>query len=103
MQLPRPRFRVRRLMVAVAVMAVVFGLWKRREQFLERARYYADALSMPCSLPPPETEADAFRRWEKDQEYQRKRIEYFHKLRLKYEHAARFPFFPVEADPPQPE
>ena len=102
MQLPRPRFTVRRLMVAVAVTGVVLGVWRRREHFLERARYYADASSMPCSLPP-ETDTDAFREWEKHQEHQRKRVEHFDQLRLKYERAARFPFHSVEAAPPRPE
>jgi hypothetical protein len=80
-------------------LALVCGLWVRREHFLERARSYADASSMPCSIPPPEDETDAFREWEKDQEHQRQRVEYFNRLRLKYERVARFPFLPVEADP----
>jgi hypothetical protein len=93
MRLARPRLMVRWLMVAVAAMAVVFGVWRRREHFLERARYYADALSDPSIPPPPATEIDTFRA----------RFEYYDRLRLKYEHAARFPFLPIEADPPPPE
>lgn len=36
-------------------------------------------------------------------EWTRRRVEYAHQLRLKYEHAARYAWLPVEPDPPKPE
>ncbi len=102
MKFPRVRFTLLRLMMAVCVMAVVFGLWGRREHFLDRARHYADASLVPVSDPPP-AGTDALQKWEREQERQRKRIEHFDRLRLKYERAARYPWLPVVPDPPEPE
>jgi hypothetical protein len=101
MKFPRVRFTLLRLMVAVGVMAVVFGVWVRRERFLERAWRYADPSSIPIS-DPPEAGTAAFQEWEREQERQRLRVEHFDQLRLKYERAARYPWLPVAPDPPEP-
>jgi hypothetical protein len=102
MKFPRVRFTLLRFMAAVGAMAVVFGMWVRREHFLDRARRYPDASSIPIS-DPPEAGTDAFQEWEREQERQRKRVEHFGQLRLKYERAARYPWLPVAPDPPKPE
>jgi hypothetical protein len=102
MRLPRVRVTIRRVMVAIAVMAVVFGVWVRRKQFLDRARYYADASLSPISDPPPPGD-DALQEWESEQARQRERVEHFERLGLKYERAARYPWLPVAPDPPEPE
>jgi hypothetical protein len=94
MKLPGLRFTVRRLMVVVAIVAIVFGvaeLMKRRSMafrlkaashqrglvIIGSHRYYSDASPAVA--------------------------EYHMKLVEKYEHAARYPWLPVEADPPEPE
>jgi hypothetical protein len=102
MKFPRMQFTVRRMMAVVGVMAVVFGVWVRREHFLEQARHYADASGTPCS-EPPEAGTEAFQEWIGEQERQRRRVEHFDRLRLKYERAARYPWLPVAPDPPPPD
>jgi hypothetical protein len=87
-----PRFTVRWLMVAVAIVAVGFGLllWMQRRaaNFRDREARHLQAwltfLPYLASNPP----AKATYHWN---------------LVGKYNHAARYPWLPVEPDTPEPE
>ncbi len=102
MRVPRVRFTVRRMMVAVAIVGLASGLWRRRESFLEESRRYAVAATLhPCSLPPEEG-TDEYRRWQEEEEMIRRRDDHLLRLAAKYERAARYPWLPVAPDPPEP-
>jgi hypothetical protein len=117
MRTPRKRVNVRTLMVAVAVIAILFGgavelprLWNLRQQYLGYAEKYAYwetrlggavnirqeityySLSQPRG---PEPSADRLAKM-------KKQASYFAQLRAKYEHAARCPWIHVEPDPAPP-
>jgi hypothetical protein len=89
MRLPRPRFTVRRLMVAVAITAVAtyMGMvaW-RIETYAMRADAHARHLNSGHSFIYDSTDL----------------IQWHERMRLKYENAARNPWFPVAPDPPEP-
>jgi hypothetical protein len=90
MRLPRPRFTLRRLMVAVAVMAVVLGLcrwlWTRSVAF----RSIADAHNAQrMGGIPMHTE-------------NLPSLLYHIEMGNKYDRAARYPWLPVAPDPPEP-
>jgi hypothetical protein len=90
-----PRFRLRALMIAVAAVALLLGLWagieRRRADFRRIARYHSfrnlGLLVDSRSLTPLELRQD----------------EWHHALYLKYQRAARYPWLSVEPDPPEPE
>ena len=101
-----PRMTTRRWMIATAVVAVCFAaaimVQRRRESFRQLATgwTYDEALygtQLGIILPDPTDQNRA--RVERTQ----RRVEYADQLRLKYEHAARYPWLPVEPDRPQPE
>jgi hypothetical protein len=105
MKLPRVRFTVRRLMVAVAAVGLIVGLGvegeRRRERFRQEAiRHYVirsdgeSARRVWAQLPTvfPERVA-AIKAW----------LSYHDRMARKYERAARFPWRPVAADPPEPQ
>jgi hypothetical protein len=128
-----PKFTVRRLMVAVAIVAVAFGYQnavRRRhlfefEAFLHRQEmedcrgYLAGATALSTegdgkrtyrrAVPtgPDPFIADARSRgWgvELLERASLKRLEAYHAaMTAKYEHAARYPWLPVAPDPPEPE
>jgi hypothetical protein len=86
MQLPRPRFTVRRMMVAVAILGLSLGfLAERRARFLRVAAQHKSQTDWPWAfhLPPGVVSYDI-------------------EMQLKYERAARYPWLPVEPDPPRP-
>jgi len=114
MPFPRPRFTVRRLMVAVAIAAVglaslnpiLLRLRKRSAEFANIADLHNMISnvytlgtpppggswcehSQPCSLPACKSM------------YAKSRI-YYAGLSRKYEFAARYPFLPLLPDPPEP-
>jgi hypothetical protein len=109
MRLPRVRFKVRRMMIAVAVVAMVtgmYGLARRSTIYESKARLNADreVLSrdlMASFANPDRPEVVEICR----QEYavNLARAEHEGRLKLKYLHAARYPWHPVEPDPPEPE
>ena len=88
----RPRLTVRRLMALVIVVAIAFALESRAQRFRIRAQHHQvssmfvdlswtpDTNSIP--LPPL--------------------IRHHEAMAAKYEHAARYPWLPVEPDPPEP-
>jgi hypothetical protein len=89
MRLPRPRFTLRRLMVAVAIIAVAIDsgivVW-RMETYAMRADAHARHLNSGRSFL--DDSADL--------------IQWHERMRLKYEYAARNPWLPVAPDPPKP-
>jgi hypothetical protein len=90
--MPGDRFPVRRMMVAVVIVAIGLGLsrWMQRRaaNFRYLAAYHTEAwlafLPYPVSHPP----ARATCHWD---------------LAGKYNYAARRPWLPVAPDPPEPE
>lgn len=89
MPLPRPRFTVRRMMVAVPIAGVVtytgMVVW-RIETCAMRADAHARHLNSAYSFKYDSTDL----------------IQWHERMRLKYENAARNPWFPVALDPPEP-
>jgi hypothetical protein len=123
MRLPRVRFMVRQMMVAVVVVAVVTGatvILRRHRVYRVRAEFYA------------QEEQVAAKRWQhwsqeavrlsdspgdrnsprSDQErqlavemvrYSRNRVAHHARLKVKYERVARCPWLPIDPDPPSPD
>jgi hypothetical protein len=90
--MPRFRFTVRRMMVAVAVVAVLLAmavtLSHRRSRF-ESLRDYHASRAPYVWLGPMGT------LWERQGEWH-------WAMKRKYERAARYPWLPVAPDPPEP-
>ncbi len=101
-----PKFRIRTLMIAVAVLGIAFGglaglqrMDLRRQRFRTLAGHHlqrgiVNRLTLEGSL--------AHRAAKADTERYRMLAEYHHALNLKYEYAARHPWLPVSSDPPEP-
>jgi hypothetical protein len=105
MRLPRPRFTVRRLMVAVAVVGMVLGsgveVVRRWLLFRERAAQHAQLVMRGmCNNPMTGTTVPDFTPAEIEALRQ---SEYHRRLYLKYRDAASYPWLPVAPDPPEPE
>src|SRR5690242_6532202 len=100
--MPFGRFRLRTLMIAVAVAALLLAAKLARERsvvYRERsfvAECFARAIDF--SLAGAEMRGDAIAA-AKHREAQR----YYLRLAAKYRRAARFPWLPVPPDPPPPE
>ena len=100
MRLPRVRFTVRCMMVAVAVVAVVFGgvhLRQRANLYREKARQHAQMESIiaavyALSIPPDPQLAPL----------NAARHTYHAAMRAKYDRAASRPWEYVPPDPPEP-
>jgi hypothetical protein len=91
--MPRLRFTVRRMMVAVAIAALIVGAeaWRRRTRDYYRAKamhFYAKANELLLSK-------DGFER-------HRDRYSYYLRMSLKYAKAHNRPWLPVAPDPPEP-
>lgn len=91
MRLTRPRFTVRWLMIAVAIVAVVLGLsrwlWNRSVAFraiadVHNAHRMGSIPMHTGNLP-----------W----------LMYHIEMEKKYDRAARYPWLPVAPDPPEPQ
>jgi hypothetical protein len=104
MRLTRARFTIRRMMVVVAVIALLLGaaaILRRQAHLQQLADYHAetarqlrsshgsiirpDGAYVHVPLTPPRL------------------ADYHEDLARKYERAARYPWLPVEPDPPEPE
>ena len=116
MRLPRVRFTVRRTMVAVAVVALAFGivrLWTARQLYLEKAAEHAGFRALVLRSP------DTIAYWESRWTDQRRGLparypwpggppfvpamaKYHDAMRIKYERAAHYPWLPIEPDPLKP-
>jgi hypothetical protein len=115
MKIPRIRFSVWRMMLAVGVLAVVFGVIRLsmvRQRYLEKAanhesfrarilrsnleiayweaRWRDQRLGKPAQYP-----------WPAEPPYVPAIAKYHDDMRIKYERAARFPWLPVAPDPPR--
>jgi hypothetical protein len=109
MRLPRVRFTVGRMMIAVAIVAMVTGMYdlaRRSSIYESKARRYADREVLSRDLMvsfanPDRPEVVELCR----QEYAANlvRAEYERSLKRKYLQAARRPWLPVAPDPPEPE
>jgi hypothetical protein len=103
MRVPRVRFTIARTMVVVAVIAVLLGavaMLRRRAYLRKLADYHAEAARhirfdhgsiirpdgayVHIAVAPPRL------------------ADYHEDLAGKYERAARYPWLPVEPDPPEP-
>jgi hypothetical protein len=126
MRLPRVRFTVRRLMIAVAVVAVLIGagISVRRSIFLSReaaacsgfesfwrdqghySRKAAEDYSRIAKMSTDSNFASELRGLARDSaeqaEHDVERADYFGRLKAKYEAAVRRPWLSVEPDPPNP-
>jgi hypothetical protein len=110
-----PRMTTRRWMVAVAVIGLLVGggvrLKRRRDYFLSLARSHAQ------KMPSFTAEGKALRSrfggtsgmsgeeivlLSRDFDRMMNRADHHAALRRKYEHAARYPWLPVEPEPPEP-
>ena len=117
MRQPCGRFTVRRLMVAVAVVAILFGgmvelprLWTLRQQHLglaEKYRYWETRLDGAVGIRQEITYYSS--RLPRGPEPSPARLarmkaeaSYYAGLRAKYERAARHPWLPVAPDPAPP-
>ena len=129
----RPRFTVRRLMVLVAIVAIAFGYRnaiRRRDKFEFQAFFHRqemqDCRAYLAGATVLTTEGDGKRTYRRAvptgpdpfiadarsrgwgvelfEPASLKRLEAYHAaMTAKYERAARYPWLPVEPDPPEPE
>ncbi len=116
MRLPRVRFTVRRMMIAVAVVArsvrdrSPLGV---AQLYLEKAADHAGFRALV--LRSPETIAYWESRWTAQREglpakypwpsgtpFVPAMARYYDAMRIKYEQAARYPWLPIAPDPPKP-
>ena len=90
-----PRFTIRRLMIAVAVVGLIAGvLIDRERRFREMAdRHWKLWLENPASVVDSRIPNEAHAR----------QSEHHRAMREKYERASRYPWLPVAPDPPEPE
>ena len=87
-----PRFTVRRLMVAVAIIGSALGITLRRDRFRSIAVHHrAEFRKLIPRIKP-------FGMRDKDWHP----IEWHESMARKYEHAARYPWLPVAPDRPEP-
>jgi hypothetical protein len=97
MTLSRVRFTIRRMMVAVAIVALAVAaidrLPRRSEGFRQRASFYLRQVEKSGHTWHPAAAGLAYqgKKW------------YFNDMVQKYVFAASFPFLPVWPDPPDPE
>jgi hypothetical protein len=109
MRLPRLRFTVRRMMIAVAIAGIVaWGVKLRRFAASYRARAdicerrelsvwrgcYFDFVSR--------TEEERVLRHAEDYAAQKLMADHYAHMQAKYDRAARYPWLPVASDPPLP-
>jgi hypothetical protein len=118
-----PRFRIRTMMAVVLGVALLFWGGTEGRRLYRLSRYYSQRAAEDRQQEAAHLdtlhllEADGFRA-EEDGTYSEKlaqslvigfyercvkRIPYHARQRQKYERAARYPWLPVEPDPPMPE
>ena len=95
--MPRVRFTVRGMMIAVAVVAVALGMLVERRQRFGRiaSNHRNQAGRWFASLERSGGSGDL--------SYEGAIFGWHMKKHLKYEHAARYPWLPVAPDAPEPE
>jgi hypothetical protein len=99
----RIRFKVHLLMVAVAIVAFAMAgatLVRRSNRFRALAKDQAEAEVMSLAYADDERgEGGAPQRVARGEQM----ADCHRKLRIKYQRAARYPWLPVEPDPPEPD
>jgi hypothetical protein len=93
------------MMVALAIMGVILGLWQRSAEFHQKAVALA-FLSSPQGLLPDRLPFIVTPEMTRAQDEKRRRLERWDSWRIsmlaKYERASRCPWLPVAPDPPVP-
>lgn len=89
MRLPRVRFTVRRMMVAVALMAFLLWTVKLSAEYTRRAQSFSSWLGEPKSAETGRPRYFA-------------KLQHYAEMERKYRRAAWFPWAPVPPDPPEP-
>jgi hypothetical protein len=110
-----PRFTVRRLMMAVAVVALLFGFYDqarvlRLSNEYRRKAAYCDKMERRCreidAMDPATKARKAAEAYDDpflgDPAWNKRMIPYFQALKQKYEEASSHPRLPVAPDPPTP-
>ena len=122
MEIPRVRFTVRRLMVAVAVVGIAFYglvLWRRSAEYrrladeAERSEMkaivgakQADAVAARFRRMPEKVTSEGVNlqsRYSAEGTHLRRLSQDRARAKIKYRRAARYPWLPVAPDPPEPE
>jgi hypothetical protein len=96
MQFNRPRFTVRSLMFAVAVLAVLLGLILAYPDWADRRRARFERTGYKHAWT-----YEAFGRSPSLGDV--RRLAYHDLMRKKYHNAVRYPWMPVMPDPPEPQ
>lgn len=133
MRMPRVRFTLRRMMVAVALVGILTGAWleasrqirsSRRSRVRASGHRFEEALALKNHARAASilkraistrsfvdlgdfqiitgTPDDALASLKEAMESFSRRVEYHRAMRVKYEHATRYPWLPVAPDPPNP-
>jgi hypothetical protein len=119
MRFPRFRFTIRRMMIVVAIVAVLvtaerlrrirsYRLQKAEDYSAAEQAYLADVRKFDAQFTTPRAINEAFSSRRimslmRSQGRIRKLGEHSGKLKRTYEKAARYPWLPVEPDPPEPD
>ncbi len=103
-----PRFRLRTMMILVAVLALSLSaavLWLRREQYRRLAEVYSltEKVLRVDSHMARGTAAFPLLDLSDSMDRNARQADYYARLRRKYERAATRPWLPVAPDPPPPE
>jgi hypothetical protein len=103
MKLPKPRFTLRWLMAAVAVVGLLFGF----ARWVEARRFRFEAICQDQERLWKEVmtenrcrDYDGPRPTREDDAALVAKIEHILEMRRIYKHAARYPWLPVEPEPP---
>ncbi len=101
-----PRMTTRRWMLAVAAVAILLGLVvetaRRRREYLHRAAHHQELSLRNGSIFGEGVMIRYNPTTRKSDMTSLRKIEHHERLAEKYRQAARFPWLPVEPDPPEP-
>jgi hypothetical protein len=92
----RPRFTVRRLMIAVAIVGVVLGVTIERHSRFRKieAHHQAEFQRIASEIPMFAVNESYDPLW--------RRLDWHERMRLKYARATYYPWLPVAPDRPEP-
>jgi hypothetical protein len=107
-KISRPRFTVRRLMVAVVVVALsieAFRLGQLSWRYWEKAKNCADNVKVYAEMPYKVTFSRNATQADREEVFDghRRLKEHYERLEQKYIRAALRPWLTVKPDPPQPQ
>jgi hypothetical protein len=106
MRVPRVRFTVRRMMVAVAVVALLLAWMQAEKRIGELRDSYYWQMAIHAGLEELETEGGVIRGFSGGPTVVKpnaRRAAYHAAMRRKYKRAYRYPWLPIAPDPPIPE